>query len=305
MRGKSSPIFCLRGALLSIIFLAGTSFVWAQETSSFAVPETQIQEVASRILKNADKVNCKPGGCKIVVADFTLPSGLTSQLGIQLANQLSKQLASQQSGIEVIDRSVLQAYLQKQRIPPDLLANDKALRWLGKQLGSTAVLMGKTQPKTSLVQVKVSLLSSNKEKGGPTEEFTFPLPESKNALSGFDPITRLVFEDKLSSTSTPYRAGVGGVTQPACEYCPDPNYAKAALEASFNGTVLMDVLLSAEGQASQVTILRGAPFGLNEEAISAVRRWRFKPATLNGKPVPVKVTVEIGMRFLEGAPLRP
>jgi outer membrane biosynthesis protein TonB len=34
-------------------------------------------------------------------------------------------------------------------------------------------------------------------------------------------------------------------------------------------------------------------FGLDEEALRAARRWRFKPGLLNGKPVPVTITIEL------------
>jgi protein TonB len=40
-------------------------------------------------------------------------------------------------------------------------------------------------------------------------------------------------------------------------------------------------------------ILRGAPFGMNEAAVNYVRGWRFKPSTLQGKPVQAAVQIEM------------
>jgi TonB family protein len=286
-----------RLAALVTILLASFSFSSAQETA-LPLPEVQIREATIHILEKADKVNCKPRGCKILVANFTLPSGLTSQLGTQLADQFAKELASQQTAIQVIDRSILQTYLEKERISPDLLANDKAMRWLGKQLNSTTVLMGTTKTEGSLVRVQVNLFSCNKEKTGPTEIFTLPLPESKNALSGFDPITKLVSKDRWPPASGAYTAGVFSVSQPACLYCPDPPYPEAGRSAKFQGQVVLEVVVAADGHAKGARVIRGAPFGMNEQALTTVREWRFKPATRNGEAVTAIVTIDIGFRLL-------
>jgi protein TonB len=47
----------------------------------------------------------------------------------------------------------------------------------------------------------------------------------------------------------------------------------------------------------QTWIMRGLPFGLNQASTDAVRSWRFKPATLNGKPVTVKVDIEVSFNL--------
>ncbi len=298
MKAQATPRIFLVFAAFVLIPSFGTAYCPAQETPSSLLPEAQIHEVAIHILEKADKVNCKPQGCKILVTNFTVPSGLTSQLGIQLADQFSKEIVSQQNGIQVVDRSILQEYLQKERFPPELLANDKAARWLGKQLSSTAVLVGKTQIEGSVVRIHASLLSCNKEKAGITEVFTLPLPDSKTALSGIDPIQNLVSKDEWPSAPTVYRAGVGGVSQPACRYCPDPRYTTDARTAKFEGTVLLKAVVSPEGKAISAHIVRGIPFGLNEMALDAVSQWKFTPAMLQGKPVAVEVAIEIGFRLL-------
>jgi TonB family protein len=50
--------------------------------------------------KKTEKVDCKPGKCIILITNFTLPSGATSRLGMQIADQVSKELASQQNAIK-------------------------------------------------------------------------------------------------------------------------------------------------------------------------------------------------------------
>lgn len=283
--------------ILALVGFAFTTpaYSQAQEAASPPLPEQQIREVATRIVQKAHKANCRAPGCKILVANFTLPSGLTSLLGLQLADQFSKELASPQGAIQIIDRSDLRVYLEQERIPGAFLINEKAMRWLGKQLGSTAVLTGFIEDKGSALRIKIRLLSCDKGKASAEEQLIISSSDLRSSLAPSEAFPQKLPDDAKPADSPTFRAGVGGVTQPACTYCPEPDFTEAASKASFNGPVVMDVSVSPEGQAMEVTILRGAPFGLNAAAMRAVHRWKFKPATFNGKPVPVKVVVEINM----------
>ena len=153
---------------------------------------------------------------------------------MQLADAFSNGLASQKNAIQVIERSRLQTYLEQERVPMTLLHNEKAIRWLGKQLGATVVLTGTTaKDQGASVRVQVSLLSCDKEKAGPIEEFSFPDSDSRTGLNpiGFFPET--LSSPNPSSIPLVLRAGVGGVTSPGCSYCPQPNYTNPAREAKF------------------------------------------------------------------------
>ena len=50
-----------------------------------------------------------------------------------------------------------------------------------------------------------------------------------------------------------------------------------------------------DGTVGTVRVTRSldAMFGLDQEAIAAARRWRFKPGMANGKPVAVAITIEL------------
>jgi TonB family protein len=95
-----------------------------------------------------------------------------------------------------------------------------------------------------------------------------------------------------------FRAGVNGVGVPVCVYCPDPQYSEEARKAKYQGTVVLQVIVTADGRATNISVVKGPGLGLEEKAIEAVRGWRFKPAVgPNGKPVPVIVPIEVTFRL--------
>ena len=96
-----------------------------------------------------------------------------------------------------------------------------------------------------------------------------------------------------------YRPGVGGVGYPTCVYCPDPKYSEEARKAKYQGTVVLQVVITPDGRAIDIQVVKGPGLGLEEKAVEAVKLWRFKPANgPGGKPVPVTVPLEITFRLL-------
>jgi len=94
------------------------------------------------------------------------------------------------------------------------------------------------------------------------------------------------------------RAGLDGVGMPACVHCPGPPYAGAARVAKVQGKVVPEVVITSEGQAGTIRVLKAAPFGLTAQAIKAVQNWEFKPAQQrDGTPVSVAVPIEVTYRM--------
>ncbi len=79
----------------------------------------------------------------------------------------------------------------------------------------------------------------------------------------------------------------GGVTAPEKIFAPQPRYSEEARQGRVQGTVILQAVIEATGDVSDVEVLKGLPLGLSESAIETVRQWRFKPATSNGRPVAV------------------
>jgi periplasmic protein TonB len=96
-----------------------------------------------------------------------------------------------------------------------------------------------------------------------------------------------------------FRPGTGGVGYPSCLYCPEPQYSEDARKAKFQGIVLLQVIIQADGHATNIQIVKGAGLGLDEKAIEAVKTWRFKPAIgPNGTPVATITPIEVNFRLL-------
>jgi protein TonB len=83
------------------------------------------------------------------------------------------------------------------------------------------------------------------------------------------------------------------VSQPACLYCPEPSYTDDARRAKLQGNVTVRVLIGADGRAARIQLVQGLGLGLDEQALQAVRSWRFVPARdARRQPVPTWVTIE-------------
>lgn len=93
-----------------------------------------------------------------------------------------------------------------------------------------------------------------------------------------------------------YKVG-GGVSAPEAIYSPDPQYSDEARKAHYQGTVILWVIVGADGRPRDVKIARSLGMGLDEKAIEAVRTWRFAPATKDGRPVAVQINVEVNFRL--------
>jgi TonB family protein len=59
----------------------------------------------------------------------------------------------------------------------------------------------------------------------------------------------------------------------------------------IQGTVELEAVVSRDGCASRIRVIRSLDRGLDEEAVTAVAQWRFEPGRLDGAPVDVLVTI--------------
>ncbi len=110
------------------------------------LPETvaDLPGLAAPIASHAVAAGCKPKSCTALVTDFIFPDGYPSVYGMGLADALSHELASKDDNLRVMDRSLLQNFPAKERVPagPDHRA---VIHWISDALDARLVVFGRTE----------------------------------------------------------------------------------------------------------------------------------------------------------------
>ena len=88
-----------------------------------------------------------------------------------------------------------------------------------------------------------------------------------------------------------------GVSAPKVIYKAEPAYTEEAKAARVQGTVGLKLVVTEEGTAEDISVVRSLDKGLDEQAVIAVKKWRFAPGEKAGKAVPVDVTIEVNFRL--------
>ena len=92
----------------------------------------------------------------------------------------------------------------------------------------------------------------------------------------------------------PYRPG-SGVDPPRLLKEVRADYTDLARRNNIAGEVVLEIVVRRDGSVGDVKLLKRLGSGLDQQAIDAVRQWRFAPARLKGTPV--DVIVEVGVEF--------
>jgi protein TonB len=75
-----------------------------------------------------------------------------------------------------------------------------------------------------------------------------------------------------------------------------PAYPPLAKSQHISGNVLVDALIDANGRVTTMKIVSG-PALLHQAAMDALKQWKYRPATLDGKPTPMHLAVTIQFRL--------
>jgi protein TonB len=89
----------------------------------------------------------------------------------------------------------------------------------------------------------------------------------------------------------------GSVLAPRVLVAVDPEFSEEARKAKFSGDVQVYLWVDEYGNPSHVRVVRGVGMGLDEKAVEAVRQYKFKPATQNGKPVKVDLYISVNFEI--------
>jgi bla regulator protein blaR1 len=88
----------------------------------------------------------------------------------------------------------------------------------------------------------------------------------------------------------------GDVSAPKLVYAPDPEFTEKARRAKYQGVCVISTVVDAQGNPTQVQVVRHLGMGLDKKAVEAVKKYRFTPAMRLGNPVAVQVNIEVNFR---------
>ena len=90
-----------------------------------------------------------------------------------------------------------------------------------------------------------------------------------------------------------YKPG-DGVARPVLVASVPASYTREAMEARIEGTVLLECVVRADGTVAEVRVVRSldSMYGLDTQAVNALKQWTFKPGTKDGGAVAVQVQVD-------------
>lgn len=100
-----------------------------------------------------------------------------------------------------------------------------------------------------------------------------------------------------SDASTPLKIG-GNVLPPKLIYSVEPVFKHQLFHRPKSGTVLVGLIVPTNGIPVDVHIIKSGGSYFDKSALTAVGQYRFRPATQNGRPVPVKLNVQVNFKNL-------
>jgi TonB family protein len=94
-----------------------------------------------------------------------------------------------------------------------------------------------------------------------------------------------------------YRPGIGGVSNPVPLLTPEADFSDEARRNKYQGVCMITVIVDAHGYPRNPRVVQHLGMGLDEKALEAVQKYRFKPAMKDGKPVASIISVAVNFRL--------
>jgi TonB family protein len=89
----------------------------------------------------------------------------------------------------------------------------------------------------------------------------------------------------------------GGVSAPEVIHSVQPQFTPEARRQNFQGVVAVQLIVDSQGFPQDVRLVHHLGMGLDEEAIAAVKQYRFRPATYEGRSVSVQMVIDVDFRL--------
>jgi TonB family protein len=277
---------------------------------SLAAPTTRAQDlydfnqVASDFAREIEKAAGRSVHTTVLVTDFNELDVPDSQLAVVLAQNFSHSLRSRAGNFTILDRIDIEDAISNHKLPVGALSSRTITACYAPELGATLIVGGRIEYTPQTIVLDLDIQPTADGSGIWHKRIITPLTPAMEALKSKPAVhTEAIFgEDKTvwvrnesSNTTIPSAtSGTAGYSYPACDYCPQAQFSNAAVKAKVTGTVTLSVVIGPDGKAQRISVQRGLPCDLDQQAIEAVKGWRFKAATgPDGKPAAVNQTIEV------------
>ena len=90
----------------------------------------------------------------------------------------------------------------------------------------------------------------------------------------------------------------GAVSSPVLLYKVEPEFSEQARKAKHQGVVILYGEVDTSGRLRNVRVIQALGLGLDEKAVEAVQKWKFRPGYQNGRPVVAAATIEVNFHLL-------
>jgi TonB family protein len=245
-------------------------------------------ELAAKLVERGQK--------KVIFMDFRGPDKYWSPFADWLADQFSLAFKTAGDPVQVIDRAKLVDY---EPIEENESGTGISKMRVAFELGADTIVEGTYRPAENGVGVSLNAHPVI-DPGDAGSVWTSPII----TVGGKIPFTKEIGSkvylplDALWPMNKKFTPREQGVSAPTCVYCPNPQYSAEAHKKKQEGTVVLAAVVTSEGRATQIKVISSLGFGLDEEAIEAVKTWKFNPAAdADGRPVPVYTPIEVTFRL--------
>ncbi len=169
------------------------------------------------------------------------------------------------------------------------LAFDNALKLTGgkanavrKNLAETLWRLGREEDALALLDGLVEPIEDDWPRLEAVGDMAEPVAEKGHRVTAV----------RQEEAAAPRRVG-GDVKPPKKIRAPQPDFSD--IDRNLRGNVIGQAIIDAEGRVTEVKILQGISRAVDQRVVDVISKWRFKPATLNGKPVSVYYGFGVGI----------
>jgi len=239
---------------------------------------------------------------KIVVLDFCTWDNQWRPFGAWVADNLSAAWAAGSGGaFAVIDRGQLPAALQARGLTAkDEFESPQGIE-LAQALGADILVNGRYRALDNDLGLTVNVrpaVAPAASAAGPPHPRPILFVQSRVTMSSElagqlgEPLAAL---GPTHDANAP-RPNPNSFAR--CKYCPAAEYSDQGRKKKIQGTVMLAVLITAEGRASDITVTKSLEPSLDQQAVTTVGTWIFEPAKdASGAPVAVHQNIEVSFHM--------